>query len=395
MASALPFDILYNVFSYCVEFDHPSMPLEALLLVCKSWLDAAIGHNRLWSTFDISITLLQDITYWVSCIKRRLVRGSMQTLLDIEITRGVGGSVQTSTEISSAWESLLNVLTGQSGEVSIRWRRFVIEPIFIQVPTDPLVRSLSFPTPKLEEFRIYGLKGDYSILPDTRSLKIFDAVGLVIPQLPNLTNVTDLTLYAQPGQNFDEKAVSLAVNVTTLTIRNWRRFKLAAMYSRLQSLYIESFISENSLTAFSSPNLNELILAAEVGSDYLHVVSCKGIDLGGLKSATIGWPYRIEDTTIAEYMEGVRRFLMAATNLERLELWHGSMAMIVFKLLTDQCASLYQSRVLRIIVEEHEMELGIGGDRLSTVIQFGQTIGYTLDCSWGDIFSRLAGALEF
>lgn len=391
MAATLPFDILYNVFNYYAEFDHPSTPLETLLLVCKSWLGAAISHQGLWSTFKIQIQRHQDVKYWESCVKRRLARGSTHTLLDIDISRGISRRIPKDWTISYACNCLLSTLTGPSGEVSLRWRRFVVGYTFMFVQTDLLVRSLSFPTPNLEEFGICGLRGDHAILPDTRSLKVFDAVGLAIPRLPDLTKVTNLTIYANRQEGLDEKAVNLVVNVTKMAIRNWARFKLAATYPRLQSLSIEGTISEHCLVAFSAPNLNEIVLAVDRASAYLNVVSCKGIDLGRLSSATIGWPYRIEEDAVAEYVEGVRQFLMAAANLEKLNLWNHSIAIIVLKLLTDQCVSLYQSNV---VLAGDEMELGRGESRLSSVAQFRERTGCNPDSSWDHILSP-DGASDF
>ncbi|KIM29578.1 hypothetical protein M408DRAFT_22908 [Serendipita vermifera MAFF 305830] len=180
-----------------------------------------------------------------------------------------------------------------------------------------------------------------------------------------------------------------------MDIHNWVEFKLAGTYTRLRSLAIEGVISKQCLEAFSAPNLTSLDLYVDKARDYFSVVSCKGIDLRTLKNATIGWIYRIEDDTVAEFLVGIREFLMAAPNLEKLVLLNTGSAALVLKLLTDDCISLYQSHPLWIVLDDDEMELGRGDNRSPSVALFREETGCIPDCSWEDVFLHLAGALEF
>jgi hypothetical protein len=391
-AQSLPYDVLCIVFEYYAESDHPSEPLEALLLVCRSWSNTALSHGILWSTFDIEIDAVDDPAYWTSCVKRRLARCSVDTLIDVETQTSYAMKTTKSPLFHEACERLLLALTGDSGEIARRWRRFVPDNAFIFLPPETLAHCLSFPTPNLENFGLDFLRGDFTILPDTSSLKTVYLRRLAISSLPDLSNVTDLRVDVD---KLDEEALAFAVNLVSLNIRQWVPFKLNGIYAQLETLEIEGMVTEECLESFVAPKLIDLRLAVDRGCDYSHVVACKGIDMKTLKRANIGWPYRIEDDTVAEYLDGVRHFLAAAVNLEVLVLEDTLIASLVLKLLTSDCEQLYQSHALRIVLEEEEMELGQGEDRLPSVNQLRGKTGALTDSDWRDIYEYLAPALQF
>jgi len=130
-AENLPHDVLCIIFEYYAESDHPSEPLEALLLVCRSWSNAALNHRILWSTFDIEIDIANDPVYWTSCVERRLARCSVDTLIDVEMETSYAMKINKSPPFREACERLLLALTGDSGEIARRWRRFLPNDAFM------------------------------------------------------------------------------------------------------------------------------------------------------------------------------------------------------------------------------------------------------------------------
>ena len=391
-AENLPHDVLCIIFEYYAESDSPSEPLEALLLVCRSWSNAALSHGILWSTFDIEIDTVNDPAYWTSCVKRRLARCSVDTLIDVETQTSYDMKTTESPPFYEACERLLLALTGDSGEIARRWRCFLPNDAFMFLPPETLAHCLSFPTPNLQEFGLDWLKGDFTILPDTSSLKTLYLRRVTISSFPDLSNVTTLQVDVD---KLDEKALAFAPKVVNLNIRQWVPFKLNGTYTQMETLEIEGTITEECLELFSAPKLSTVTLAVDRGSDYSNVVACKGIDMKNLKQANIGWPYRIEDDTVAKYVDGVRHFLAAAVNLELLVLEDIDIASLVLKLLTSDCEQLYQSHVLRIILEEEEMELGQGEDRLPSVNKLRERTGSLPDTDWHGIYEYLAIALQF
>lgn len=391
-AQNLPHDVLCIIFQYYAKDDRPSEPLEALLLVCKSWYNAALSHGILWSILGINIETPEDVEYWTSCVKRRLARCSVDTLIDVEVDSTYTVKRIKTPVFFEACGRLLIALAGDSGEIARRWRRFAPNDAFMFLPPRMMARCLSFPTPNLQELELDYLRGDFTILPDTSSLETCYIRHLAISSFPNLSSVTNLTIDVDKP---DEEALSLAVNVVDLNIRNWTPFDLGGTYSRLETLRIEGKLTSNCLKSFSAPKLHNLTLAVDRGCDYSRVVACSGIDMKMLKRVNIGWPYRIEDDTVEEYLCGVRHFLTAAINLEVLDLDCATIASLVLKLLTSDCEWLYQSHVLRITLEEEEMELGQGENRLASVNEFREKTGCMPDADWSDIYKRLAGALEF
>ena len=166
IAQSLPYDIFCLIFEYYAESECYSERLEGLLLVCKSWRDAAQSYGRLWSTFDIQIETLKDSASWTSRFGRRLARCSAGALLNIDINTSYEMKMERSCSFIDACKRLLVTLTGAFGEIAARWRRFFPNDAFRLLPSRLLARSLSFPTPKLEEIwgKINGAEGDYIIL---------------------------------------------------------------------------------------------------------------------------------------------------------------------------------------------------------------------------------------
>jgi hypothetical protein len=55
MNDRLPFDILAEIFDHYGEEESLSYPLETLLLVCRTWNEAASSHRGLWGRIKIEL----------------------------------------------------------------------------------------------------------------------------------------------------------------------------------------------------------------------------------------------------------------------------------------------------------------------------------------------------
>lgn len=127
-ANGLPFDILAEIFKNYLLGETPEHPVETLLLVSKSWSQAALDTTCLWSTFRI----YSNLGFWAFFIPRRLARGPKDAPLDIYIQviyirAGEPGSQMRWFETQHnefMYLSLLRSLTGLHGEVARRWRTF-------------------------------------------------------------------------------------------------------------------------------------------------------------------------------------------------------------------------------------------------------------------------------
>jgi hypothetical protein len=79
----LSFDVLGLIFSHYTEEENIGYPLETLLLVCRSWSNAALGHRALWNNLRIIIGHEPTISMWKARLPLRLARCALHSPLDI------------------------------------------------------------------------------------------------------------------------------------------------------------------------------------------------------------------------------------------------------------------------------------------------------------------------
>ena len=81
----LPFDVLGDIFMFYAQQETIDCPIETLLLVCKSWHTAALGHRALWGQFRIHIGHRPPTHQLLVGVMRRLERSGGTVPLDIEL----------------------------------------------------------------------------------------------------------------------------------------------------------------------------------------------------------------------------------------------------------------------------------------------------------------------
>ncbi|KIM24355.1 hypothetical protein M408DRAFT_331858 [Serendipita vermifera MAFF 305830] len=391
-ANCLPSDILYIVLEEYVLEETPGYPVETLLLVCKSWMQAALNLPRLWSTFKMRVN---DFKFWRNCISRRLGRCPNNTLVDIHITlSGPRWPGMTKEDISNLYNDILALLAGPKGEVARRWRSFTAWDPYDEYGFEDRSRFFIFPTPFLQTFKVHGFSTFPPFLPEVPSLRVFYAIYGNFACLPNLSATVDVTL--DPRSN-PQSALMKASLLVSLKIQESNsllptydaQYRLSSSHPHLESLHLTMGLLENGLEGFSVPALKRLSVAFRSGAEFRPILSCRGFPLENLREVTI----RLYDPPrqhASVYLDGLRQFLYAIKNAVILELWDWYDITMVLKLLEDESQNLFQDHSVTLKIRENEIELSPGCDRVVVINNLRHTTG-AIYGTWDEIFAKMNG----
>lgn len=390
IANRLPFDILEEIFKNYLLEETPDHPVETLLLICKSWLQAALESTRLWSTFRIN----RNPDFWVSCIPRRLARGRKDALLDIYIrVTSPSNSKKEWYEVEPEYLSILQSLTGSHGEVARRWHTFsLIDQYKALREGQKIGNCLSFSTPHLESFQLRGITLTCGIIPEAPVLKTFSALSVKGLAFPNLRTATFVRI--RDCRNFSAALID-ATQLKRLDVELDSREKLEGIYPNLRTLEISGSFGSESLTGFSAPSLRSLTLRSAWPGLLLILLDCSGLPLSRIEFLDLA----IEHYAIspASYIGDLCRFLNAATSLRAFKLWGTLASALVLKLLVTDCQSLGQGWDLELDLQmgSKKYTLKAGEDRGPIVEEYlKEMIGEELCGSWEEAFSLLDRYLE-
>ncbi|KIM19818.1 hypothetical protein M408DRAFT_30901 [Serendipita vermifera MAFF 305830] len=359
----LPLDILFIIFERYLLEETPKYPVETLLLVCKSWTQAAVSLPRLWSTFEMQVN---DFKFWRDCISRRLNRCSGDTLIDIDIRLSASsfqGTVEK-METSGLYNDILALLTGPKGEVARRWRNFIAWDPYGEYDFEDRSRFFSFPTPFLQKFQVHSFTSSPPFLPEVPSLQIFYAIYGDFASLPDLSTAIDVTLDPQSNPQSALMNAPLLVSLTiqqsySLIVQEPHQYRLSSSHPRLESLHLTKGLFENGLEGFSVPALKCLLVEFSFRAEFQSILSCKGFPIGDLREVTIclyGPPGEIIDI----YLDGVHQFLLAAKKATTLELIGTFGITLILKHLEVEPQDLFQDRSVTLKIRENEIELKPG-----------------------------------
>jgi hypothetical protein len=227
----LPFDVLGLVFSHYAEEENIQHPLETLLLVCRSWSNAALGHRALWRNFRILIGHEPTISIWNARLPLRLARRAPDAPLDIMLRNlldspyercfdwftdtnprkdewcypcGAKGWFSEVTfpcrcvdAASACVDSCLKLLTGKNGELSRQWRSFALilgDSRRDKQSSSQVKEALSYPAPTLSSLVLRGLlfstitAPSPQLFPDTGALKHLTLLDCDLSSLPEFGN---------------------------------------------------------------------------------------------------------------------------------------------------------------------------------------------------------------
>ncbi|KIM23252.1 hypothetical protein M408DRAFT_28048 [Serendipita vermifera MAFF 305830] len=376
----VPFDILGLIFAHYAEGETIRFPLETLLLVCRDWNRAALGHRALWSDFKIYLGHESTSIMWNVRLPQRLARCGPDCLLDIdlrnileimneeeapEVTHGDALYIPSSCarDPDEEWgtecycfdiartcvESSLSELSGPDGSFCWRWRTLRLE--LGHSPWHPgsrlLTNALSYPTPNLKvvyfdhvwlETRV----AEKIVLPNTSGVLDLTLLDCELPSLHTFDDVheamvgwRDLAGYPPPL-----RALHGAKRIQTLGL--WSdssgRIQLPSQLHQLQTLHIKADHIPAELSTIEFPLLNTLAVCWAIQNPIPTILRCRGIPINNLRKITIeSTLHTFKINSEDEYVtasESLLALFRRATSLRNMSSSGGALA-IILKILWD------------------------------------------------------------
>jgi F-box-like len=333
----LPYDILGLIFhqyslippsSLITPSNSGIIKLETLLLVCRAWHFAALGHRTLWSRLDMRIYNIEDLLYWKIHVPLRLSRGSPTALLDVTLI--IGYKLPSPNGIEMLRSIVLDLI-GTEGCVAKRWRT-----LFLHSLPDPVLSLFCVPTPNLVDLKLQFLGLQHRRLPETPVLETFCTIHSKWPY-PDMQNVTNLTIRGLWLEDAEAEAISKAQKLIKLMVmHDSEGCQLRGVFSALEYLHLEDVLYEDSLNEFSAPRLKILSLDHHYRPSYRDMLKCPGIRFHALEELILcldshSWGQGVESI----HPEGVRLVLQAAVNINVLRVMNIESLATMLKILGD------------------------------------------------------------
>ncbi|CCA70401.1 hypothetical protein PIIN_04340 [Serendipita indica DSM 11827] len=313
-----PFEVLGELFSYIR--DDPKAGdvalLERLLLVCRAWTCAALGHTQLWGYLNVYVSGKYTIDFWMKYIRSRLLRTGPVQLVDVCI--GYDPRIVV-------WQMLplLNLLSGENGEIARRWKSLVLCDSEGIIQTTHIDHFLSHPTPYLELIRLdyVHLSPQVRVLPVVSALRRADFVECD-PSIPSMDmsrlQELNLSLYDDwSTQNLEP--LQHAQNVVKLVIEAWRywQFPKTTSFPHLKEAILRMPMASRALQGFVAPSLEILYIKIWTEKEVLCILECPGIKPAQLKKFTFATnPSSLQ---LEEISKLVTSFLLRTKRLETIE----------------------------------------------------------------------------
>jgi hypothetical protein len=224
----LPFDVLGLVFSHYADEETVEHRLETLLLVCRAWSDAALGHCTLWTNFRIRMGHGLASWVWMRRLQRRLARSGPNTPLDIDVHtlpedtdpandedqslseiekeiwnqtpchhRLPNGDCLCADQVSECAHQAIRILGGEDGQHCVRWRSLKLR--LSGTDNANVAFALCHPTPNLTllelvNFRLNSWHTTVVILPCIPLVKEVTLLDCFFPSFPSFENATEATI---------------------------------------------------------------------------------------------------------------------------------------------------------------------------------------------------------
>ena len=326
----LPFDILGLVFTHYAQEETIWRPLETLLLVCRSWSLAALGHRALWSNFRIYLGHDETSITWNARLPLRLDRCESECLLDIDIRNILdlpneedAPEETQSDESYVPWtcdptvrqmdpdaecvcfgvarecaESTLHTLAGLHGSLSARWRtlRLHLGQRGLRVGSKLLADALSHPTPNLTDLQFDQVcvgteSSGIDILPHATRVSRLIFLDCSFPSFPIFPGVVEASIGGNYIHPLDDGTPVLRtatqIQDLRLLISTNSMIALPPAMHQLRTLSIEGTMFPPDLEVAEMPRL-ESISSWCAGDNLLFtILNCKGIDIGKIKAISL------------------------------------------------------------------------------------------------------------
>ena len=358
IAANVPFDVLCHIFDYYAQAETLDHPLETLLLVCKSWSNAARDNSHLWSKISIVFQDLVDLKKWNSLVPRRLGRCPPDVLFDIQIMDTGDGSRGYLQELRHVvvYDKILLSLVGRNGELARRWRTFKASS---ELNHKCEMRGhLSHPTPNLEELEVTGLFPTGNPLPYTPLLKRFHSPSRFPTAFPDLSTVEDLGFDHAYVTEASSAGATKVVKLTTYNATN-ALYRVPGTFPSVTHLNLSwpGGQDEDGVGRLGLPALKHLTLCVRSVDDFYWLLNCKGLPLNQVEQAVITSRSPLFDVDEDEIMtDGLYALLKEMTGLKGLEVNGPVIPLMAVRVLSEE-SELLPGLLLKVKVDGQEMEL--------------------------------------
>jgi hypothetical protein len=331
-------DVLGIIFEYYAEEETVESPLETLLLVCRSWNEAARSYRTIWSRIDVRIGCKYPIESHLAYSKRRLEYSGSSALLDITIkvcldyvdTPSLGRMHRAACEI-------LCILAGEDGAECHRWRSLNFDTGVASERSFTLVRNvefsiapLAYPMPSLESITLTHLKLPDAILPICPSLTSAEFVEVLFSSLPIMKALRMIKVSFQ-RYNADFSSLESSPLLEDLQIHT--HYSRSVIFPKclpsVKNLVISGVVRGN-LNEVQMPNLNTLHLNSMARSD---------VFLSSVESLKISWE-GIKCFIWLSIQSYLFRLLLEIPNLGKIDM----PPILVARLLKYICDALSESK---------------------------------------------------
>jgi hypothetical protein len=353
------FDILGVILSHYASEETIRHPLETMLLVSRSWSDAALGHRAIWGHLNIYLGHNPTSKIWRARLPLRLARAGPVTPLYIDVRNYLdmrycsqaqedvqhdplffpspcrGGGYELCTCYMAARASVhetLERLAGRSGELCTRWRSLKLDfensergingTALVAIP-------LSYPTPQLTTLSLRNLQFDgdiaFPLLPSVPEMTKITIVDCNLPSLPSVNNIRQATIGWKynipnlPGLSVLRHATLIEIlHVQPPVASDAARMCFPDQLDGLQALHLSGDSFPRQLCSIQMPILSSVTLEYTYENLLSHLLVCKGFVGQNLRHITILWNVRARPTPneINAACLSLRRLLLCAQNLE-------------------------------------------------------------------------------
>jgi hypothetical protein len=341
MIDRLSLDIFCQIFEYYAEDETIEHPLETLLLVSRTWNNAACTHRSLWGRLKIFLYHNPDFEAWEARLPLRLQRSGPTAPLHIHIRNLWGTDMPRAYRYCGCYEHkfscrrkayqygiiFLRILAGPNGEQCKRWTTLRLELGLndhrsVTEDASPF-SSLFYPTPSLVKLEIYSTRidGSCQILPSCPSLTRVSLYDCYTPHLPDIHNCRNVTIEWNIGPLImrlgDLSSLERARNIEELTIKTPIRqieLKVPGILPRLTTLSLSGCHPPINLPSVVMPNLRKLILQPLIFRSIPLLLACEGIPFSQIKMLEL-CPYRRFDQLALQHVETLLRSTTSLTNI--------------------------------------------------------------------------------
>jgi hypothetical protein len=358
MNDRLPYDVLYEIFDYYAKEESEDYPLETLLLVCRSWNEAALNHRLLWTWLDIPLHHICTVKLWLTRLPRRLERAGERVPLEISLGRheeqrryrdkpficrvckeyNPGNPYYEKPDFYIHAKRLLTMLTGTDGELCKRWKSLTLRSI----NRGDFLCHLSYPTPMLTMLRYEQIstltagigKPILPSLPSLHTLHVVECKHLLLPKLDSIREfVVDLGSLLHPwSRSFPDFHTAMKLERLEIIVPQSTRpalvYHFPDVFPNLEFLSFEGIEMPTNMTTFKAPNLQCLSLILD-GPSICRLIVNSSLPLSTLRELRLTWTRSNAPSTWNLFLASMEDLLVRCTGLKHITGNQNALAIII------------------------------------------------------------------